>query len=219
MTTNDDANDDGDRRGAWKRRGIIVGGTSSTDARYPRRPPPPATSSSSTRISGLGWTGGQSAGDAASRAARHACTCFAACRAREMLEPPHSLHWVRCLPCSQIPPPPHSLHLLRRVPCSQMLVPPHSLHVLRTLPCSQMPEPPHSLHVFRCLPCSQMLEPRTPCSSFAPSRARRSLPRALLAEVPSLALAVHARLAAPCPPDLARTLPEGWGHGGRRAGL
>ena len=45
------------------------------------------------------------------------------------------------------------------------------------------------------------------------------LPRALLAEVPSLALAVHARLAAPCPPGLARTLPEGWGHGGTRDGL
>ena len=63
-----------------------------------------------------------------------------------MLPPPHSLHTLRCRPCSQMLPPPHSLHRLRRRPCSQMLPPPQSLHLLRPHPCLQMP-PPHTLHL------------------------------------------------------------------------
>ena len=33
--------------------------------------------------------------------------------------------------------PPHSLHILRCRPCSHRLLPPHSLHILRCRPCSQ----------------------------------------------------------------------------------
>ena len=77
----------------------------------------------------------------------------------QMLEPPHALHWFRLRPCSQMRPPPHSLHCCRCRPCSQMLAPPHGLQMLRTRPCSQMPAPPHSLHRYNARPCAQMPEP------------------------------------------------------------
>ena len=85
-----------------------------------------------------------------------------------MPEPPHSLQYLRCLPCSQISEPPHSLQYLRRLPCSQISEPPHSLHFCRSLPCSQMPEPPHSLHVLRRLPCSQIPFPGHSLQKYPP---------------------------------------------------
>ena len=97
------------------------------------------------------------------------------------------------------PGPPHSLQWRRTLPCSQMLAPPHSLQWLRTLPCSQKPEPR--------TPCSTVApsrarrsSPRTPCSGLAASRARGALSPRHLARVPSLAPAVHARPIAPRPP-------------------
>mmetsp|Transcript_10340 Transcript_10340/g.26676 ORF Transcript_10340/g.26676 Transcript_10340/m.26676 type:complete len:113 (-) Transcript_10340:210-548(-) len=61
-----------------------------------------------------------------------------------------------------MPLPPHSLHMLRHLPCSQKALPPHSLHVSHRLPCSQKLLPPHSLHRERCLPCSHTRRLRTP---------------------------------------------------------
>ena len=57
-------------------------------------------------------------------------------------------------------PPPHSLHALRTLPCSQMPEPPHSLHLLRSLPCSQIPFPGHSLQRYPPQP--------TPCTHALP---------------------------------------------------
>ena len=106
-------------------------------------------------------------------------------------EPPHSLHWVRRLPCSQMPLPPHSLHHLRSLPCSQMPEPPHSLQTLPPVLADALP--PHSLHWLRCLPCSQMPRPRTPCTCFAASRARRC------SRPPLLAVLFDASRARRCP--------------------
>ena len=78
------------------------------------------------------------------------------------------MHWLRRLPCSQMPAPPHSLHLLRCLPCSHKPEPPHSLHLLGCLPCSQIPPPPHSLHSVRRLPCSQIPFPGHSLQKYPP---------------------------------------------------
>ena len=86
---------------------------------------------------------------------------------------------------------PHSLHWVRRLPCSQMLEPPHSCSTFAPSRARRS-RAPHSLQLCRCLPCSQMLEP--------PHSAALSLPPVLADARPRL-------LAPPSLPPVLAALP------------
>jgi hypothetical protein len=68
----------------------------------------------------------------------------------------HAAHRDLCLLCSHNPAPPHSLHWVRRRPCSQIVPPLHVRHCDFTRPCSHIDFPPQSLHFDLSLPCPQI---------------------------------------------------------------
>ena len=72
----------------------------------------------------------------------------------------------------------------RTLPCSQMLEP-HSLDAAASM-LADVP-PPHSLHWVRSSRARRSGSPRTPCTCFAPSRARKCSSPALLATAASRA--------------------------------
>ena len=89
----------------------------------------------------------------------------------------HSLHWLRRLPCSQMPAPPHSLHP-SHLPCSQMRTPCTGFAASRARRSTSPRTPCTCFAASRARRCSS---PRTPCTCFAASRARRCRAPALLA--------------------------------------
>ena len=90
-----------------------------------------------------------------------------------MDDPPHSLHWLLCLPCWHKAEPPQSLHWRFCRPCRHMDEPPQSLHRLLRRPCGHICEPPQSLHRLFCRPCSHFGRFRAGAGLF-PSAAWRT---------------------------------------------
>ena len=154
----------------------------------------------------LGWTGAEHSLHQLRRVASTPppCTCFAPSRARRYSHPRFaavSMPLARSLRARRSLADARAPALLAGVSPPPVLA---ARRWLRTLPLAD------ALALGSLPPVFADTPPRTPCTAFAPSRARRSLSRGTPCEIPSLPLAVHALLPLPAPRrgvDVSRSLP------------